>query len=234
MLVVTAGSSNYPYRKTIRYCKKQCNKFGYDIRIYDLGDLGFGIPFNDPGETREWRHAVYCMKPDIILDALKNTGSELVVWIDGDATLIDSLDELEADLSFDIGVTIRPKVNKKRTPYVNAGIFFVRNNEAGKGFVEHWRSRISELNKIVTSKTYCDQLVLEEDILLPNVDVVPWDAFNSIHMIQGARVKLFEGAIYNNWWAHAKETWGPPNGSKILHFKGRNIDRLEAYSKEFL
>ncbi len=236
MLVVTAGNTKYDYKKTILHCQKACQRYGYKMRIYDLGGLGFGHPVDDPRCGSPHRNIVYSMKPELILDAMFHAEpDELVAWIDGDATLIAPIDELETD-TFDVAITVRPKVNRRKTTYLNAGVFFVRNNKSGSGFVRHWISQMPEIPPLYTRqkpKGYMDQVVLE-DMILPHIDVIPWDAFNTVHIVEGVSLKILEGEMYNNLRVHAPETWEAPGGAKILHFRNHTMDSLDAYAKEFL
>lgn len=236
MLVVTAGSSKHDYKKTIRYCEKQCERFGYKMRVYDIGDLGFGHKINDPRYGARYRMVISGMKPELILDAMNHAEpNELVAWIDGDATLIAPIDELEAD-TFDVGVTVRSKVTRRKTCYINAGVFFVRNNERGRGFVQHWILQMPEVPALDAKQKpvgYSDQIVLE-DILLQSIDVVPWDAFNTTHTIAGAQLKILEGDVYNNLRVHESATREPPGFARILHFRNHTMDRLDAYVEDYL
>ena len=168
MLVVTAGNTMYDYKKTILYCGAACARFGYKTRVYDLGGLGFGQKVSDPRCESRFRSIVYSQKPGLILNAMDHAEpNELVAWIDGDATLIAPIDELE-DHAFDVAITVRPKVNRRKTSYINAGVFFVQNNERGRGFVQHWISQMPEqqaLNIDKKPKGGSDQEVLEEILL---------------------------------------------------------------------
>ena len=236
MLIVTAGSWNYDYWKTIRYTEAKCKEFGYSIRVYDMGGLGFGIPVKDPRLEFKFRTLKATVKPKVILDALNNTTESFVVWIDGDAALIKPIDEVELDTSFDVGLTVRPKSNHRTTQYINTGVVFIKNNENGKRFVEKWIEAIPpvpEIAKTEKPKAYYEQLFLEEKVLLPNIEVIPWDAFLTVHMIDGIRVKFFECTRYNNFMSPGH--WVPPGAeTKILHFKNHDMDRLDEYVGKFL
>lgn len=234
MLVVTAGNNRYDYKKTILHCDAACDRFGYGMIIYDLGGLGFGRPVDHPRCTTQNRHVTAGLKPSLILDAMDHAEpNELVAWIDGDATLITPIDELEED-TFDVGVTVRPKVNRRKTSYVNAGVFFVRNNKEGRGFMQHWVSRMPE-NPTDHRKGKChtDQSVLE-DMLLSSIDVIPWDAFNTTHVVEGATLKILECAVYNNMRVHEPATREPPGFARILHFRNHTMNRLDAYVEDYL
>jgi hypothetical protein len=236
MLVVTAGNSRYDYQKTIRHCADACGVFGYEMRVYNLGGLGFGHPVSDPRVKSGHRDIVSYKKPELILDAMDYAApNELVAWIDGDATLIAPIDELEED-TFDVGVTVRPKRARRKTDYNNAGVFFVRNNERGRAFMQHW---ISLIPKTVVPDDQpkpvgiTDQKFLDE-MMLSSMDVAPWDAFNTTHIVEGATLKILEGEVYNNLDVHTPETWAPPGRAKILHFRNKTMANLDAYIAEFL
>ena len=234
MKIVTAGSNHYGYSKTISYCKINAEKFGYDIHIYDMGGLGFGEPIADRRCETAIRQPKIAMKPELILAQLrKSTGT--LAWIDGDATLIRSIDDVEQDSTFDVGVTVRPKAKVKKTQYINAGIFFAKCNTAAERFIEWWIASIPPTPEDLTKKHpgYCDQTVLEETLILPNIKVVPWDAFHTVHEIRGTRVKFFDCARYNNFWLH--EQWLEPGwDTRILHFKNHSMKKLARYRAEFL
>ena len=238
MLVVTAGNDKYDYQKTIRHCSDACGVFGYEMMVYDLGGLGFGEPFDDPRCTSRFRMVVSAVKPELIQGAMARAApGEMVAWIDGDATLIAPIDELEADWSFDVGVTVRSKRVNKKTHYINAGVIFARNTAAGRWFIQQWKDmmpHIADVNPEQKPRGISDQTILEEHLLLPNIDVVPWDAFNTVHTVLGARVKIFECDVYNNFNVVAPHVWIAPGRAKVLHFKGHAMDDLDAYAKEFL
>lgn len=238
MLVVTAGSGQYPYHLTIEYCRDRCEEYGYNFKVYELGGLGYGIPVDDvrciDGISRLFRIA---LKPELILETLLETEEKTVLWIDGDATLIKPVDELDEDDTWDIGITIRPARKRKKTEYLNAGIFFAKRNDAGIGFMQQWTDAMPDTPKDLTVKPkhYCDQEVLEEKLILPAIDVVPWDAIGTVHKICGARVKFFDCEIYNNYAKTRVQRWAEgPGQAKILHFKGHRMHRLPEYRKEFL
>jgi hypothetical protein len=82
-------------------------------------------------------------------------------------------------------------------------------------------------------RNYSDQTTLE-NVLLSSIDVVPWDAFNTTHMVEGATLKILECEVYNNFDVCERRTWRAPGRAKILHFKGHTMKHLDAYVKEFL
>ena len=247
MLIVTAGSQRpnkgKKYDITVRFCEKKCKEFGYDIKIFDLGGLGFGTFVDDPRNGHKWKEFRYAIKPELILRSLKETEEgELVAWIDGDATLINSIDEIEADNSFDVGITIRPRRNRRLTVNTNAGTLLFRNNEASRRLVQDWVDAMGPPQLDATENpgsAYCDQTVLETQIIRSAIEGSLYDHVGETHMVNDARMKLFECKYYNNWWVHRMEV---PDKSilspeiKILHFKSskpRNrADRMVQWEGE--
>jgi hypothetical protein len=236
MLVVTAGSDKYDYATTMRYCEGECEKRGYGFRAYDLGGLGFGIEYDDVRCTSTFRRVKSAMKPELILDTLYNTDDD-VAWIDGDATIIDDIHEV-FDSSFDVGITVRPKRQNKKTHYINAGVLFFKNNIESRLFLEDWidaMGPVPDFHKMtVRPEGYSDQTILEEKILLPNIQGALWDQFGSVHTVHGARVKILECETYNNYWLWRQAHYGPPNGTRVLHFKAHKMNRILSYAKDFL
>ena len=251
MLIVTAGSDHHPkYKRTIEYCKQECERYGYGFQVYDLGGLGFGTPVNDVRMESRFLTLRYAIKPELVLETMYNTDEESVAWIDGDATLIGRIDELETDDSFDVGLTVRPKRDIKNSNYINAGVLFFKNNVPAQLFLDDWITEMGPIPLNIEKEPidYCDQAVLETKILLPVLGVPLWDIIGEVHDIHGARVKFFDCTQYNNFWSHS----GPDRMShspdmKIIHFKGRHwsptknvvfegetMDILAAYSKKFL
>lgn len=235
MLVVTAGSGNYNYATTMRYCEAECEKRGYGFRAYDLGGLGFGIPHDDIRCTSNFRRVKSAMKPELILDSIYNT-TEDVAWIDGDATIIDDIHEV-FDGTFDVGVTVRPKRQNKKTHYINAGVLFFKNNIESKLFLGDWIEAMGPIpdfaNMTTKPEGYSDQATLENKILLPNIDGPLWDQIGSVHTVHGVRLKLLDCVTYNNYWVW-REPVPPPNGAKVLHFKGHKMHRITSYAKRYL
>lgn len=235
MLVVTAGSGNYDFATTIKHTEKECARRGYDFRTYDLGGLGFGIQPNDPRVDSKFRRVKSAMKPELILNAMYEQPRENIVWIDGDAALISDIHEVFWEENYDVGITVRPPRKNKKTHYINAGVLFFRAGIESRLFVEDWANAMPPMPRLDTEfkpKNYSDQQTLEEQLLLPNIEGPLWDQIGSIHTVHGARVKLLPCATYNNFWC-MKAPVQPPNGSKIIHFKGHRTHRLPSYLERF-
>jgi len=234
MRIVTAGSDHYKYRLTIDYTLESAKKFGYDTSVYDLGGLGIGAVVDDRRCDSPIRQPKFSLKPELALwSAEASTGT--VAWIDGDAILLRNIDDIDQDDTFDVGFTVRPKARVKKTHYINAGVFFVKCNDAAIRFMKLWIKNIIPAPEDLTIKHqgFCDQEVLEEKILLPALGVSLWNLVGKVFVVNRARVKFFDCARYNNFWLH--EQWvAPMPETRILHFKNHSMKKLPAYRKEFL
>ena len=164
----------------------------YDIIVYDLGGLGFGIPYDAPvSDTMFQKNPV---KPRYILEMLQSLKkNELLIWLDADTVLKHRIDEIEND-EFDLGVTIRKEKKGKnpRRGRINSGVMFFRNNERTCKFMMEWMKESERLNG--------DQWALNNLI-----DVAP-----VVNLI----VKEYPGVIYNNYYFDESQ-----NIAKILHYK---------------
>jgi len=195
MIIVTAGCKRF--RKLINYSVKQAEKYDYEMQIYDLGDLGFGKPFEvlnssfkDNGFYKVMNDkSGWCTralhKPSVIEDALKN--HSCILYLDGDAFITDKID---LDMNFDIGVTLRKEGRDGVMGRVNAGVlFFVKTNYTIE-FIKTWKMLTIELEN--------DQLALNQ-LLDENK--------------HECNVKWLPGEIYNNYYDEL------PEDVKIVHCK---------------
>ena len=117
--VVIAGNKRFkPY---VDYAVKSSAIAGYTTKVYDLGDLGYGMPFT--GKVGNERNAKIPCKPEIIQHAMKTIApGDWIAWCDADAVIKKRFDEIKG--MYDIGVTMRqPKASPHDMP-INAGIVF--------------------------------------------------------------------------------------------------------------
>ncbi len=196
LTVVIAGDVNYkPYvEQGIRYTQK----LGYDVLAYDLGGLGFGIPFQ--GRFADNANAKIPCKPHIIRDALSRiSDNDFVVWLDADALIFQPIDEIIAD--YDIGVTLRAQKLVEHSLPINAGIVFVRKSPMAAKFVNEW----AELSDAHVS----DQPPLNKLANVGNADR------HQVVNRDGVLVKVWPCEVYNNFYFAKKNH---PQ-AKILHYK---------------
>lgn len=150
------------------------------------------------------------------------------VFIDGDAFLIKNIDETFNN-NFDIGLTIRPKkemlFGKNKCAVINTGvIFFSKNSNKNKKFVESWYKEMLNCKELVVEQTSLVRL-LEKNGL----------NFNQFEDYQGITIdnekysiKLFPCKIYNYNWIEEFEKDPNKDLVKILHFKSGRF-KLETW-----
>lgn len=215
------GANNkFSFRSIIRQNIARADDFGYKTVVYDLGNLGIGEPFCIEDETFKSKgyyteikggyRSKSLFKPDVVKYCLERH-KDFTVYLDGDALLYDRIDEV-VSADYDIGVTLRRvteiedewhKENMDIVKYVNAGVIFFNPTERTLRFIDIWKETTIEvkndqmaLNKLVCPEKYPD--------------------VNSIHTINGVRIKFFSGDQYNFYYFD--ESLSP--NMKILHFKG--------------
>jgi len=212
---------DFSFKSVILETVRQAEKCGYKPVVYDLGELGIGEPFHVEDETfakkgyystqvKEGYKSRSLFKPEVVKYCL-NTHKDFTVYLDGDAQLVDSIDEILTG-DYDIGVTLR-KPSELETEwhkrlfeiakYVNAGVIFFNYTQAALDFVDIWEKKTYEVGN---DQKALNQLVCPEEY--PKV--------NSILTINGVRIKFFPCEQYN--YTYFEEGLEP--NMKILHFKG--------------
>jgi hypothetical protein len=196
--VVLAGDKNFePY---VRKGKETTEALGYETLIYDLGGLNYGKPFS--GRVSDAVNAKIPCKPHIILDALNSIDdNEYLVWLDADALIVDSIDEIQED--YDIGVTVRQPKAIENTMPINAGIVFIRKTPAAIDFVKKWIS-------------LSDQDVSDQPPLNRLASVVCADIGSTV-IRDNTKVKVYPCSVYNNFYFAKKNK----PGIKIKHYKSK-------------
>ena len=213
MTIITAGDKKF--KQFIGVSQAQVKKFGYPILIYDLGELGEGIPFKASFEKVDGL-IKNLWKPSLILDAYKRV-NDFLVWLDGDAILWNSIDEVVED--YDIGVTLRRQdaIAKSKTPeltgQLNSGVIFINHTEKALEFLNEW----NELCQKKEAKT--DQQVLSSMV----GEVTGWAKYNVILERKGVKIKIFKTDKYNCYYFQERLN---NKDNRILHFKGGNRGRF--------
>jgi hypothetical protein len=217
MIILTTANSDkakdekgnvYPkfsFKKVIQNTVNKAEELGYASVVYDMGELGMGEPFPVENVTS---NALF--KPIIVKECMKMQ-DDIVVYIDGDAQLVDSIDEIAED-DYDIGVTLREysevdndwyRANFQWMKYINAGVIFFRPTEATKEFIELWHKTTEEVGD--------DQVALNR-LACPD----DYPEAGSIATIQGVRIKFFPCKHYNYYYFKERLV----DNIKIMHFKG--------------
>lgn len=217
----TRDNIKFRFSSVIKKTVKKAEEFGYTAEVYDLGTLGMGKPFRvvdqsfiEKGyyerEVVSGYKSRSLFKPAMVKACLAEH-QDLIVYIDGDAELRDSIDEIDSG-DYDIGVTLRDKLEfttewyKKYSDivkFVNAGVIFFNATPATAKFLDEWER--------VTQEVGNDQMALNK-LTCP----VQYPEIGSIEIINGVRVKYFSCMQYNYYYFNEKY----PSGVKIMHYKG--------------
>jgi len=248
--VVTAGSSATPsdamgnpepffsFKEVISRTTECAQRFGYETVVYDLGGLGMGCEFEvDNQQFKERGHFDLVapervgkspFKPELLMKSMREAPI-FTVWLDGDALLVDPIDEVVGD--YDLGVTIRHPFetqgpnwerNAAATGYINAGVVFINPSTKMNTFLADW-SRLSY------EGGGSDQWGLNQMLSLSEVPQA-W----STREINGLRCKFFPAEIYNFYYFKVLESPPPKRlvsmpKPKILHFKGGARHHYQTY-----
>lgn len=168
-----------------------------------------------------------CQKPKCILDCIDRTDNPLV-FLDGDAILIKSIDEL-FDMTFDVGVTLRPKIeferrsNGQRPMFLNAGVIIFKSDpKKSKSFIEAWLSEIDEMEVFGLR----EQTALTKIIHESNKEIFE-DYYKKGTLELNSdpvQIQVLPCERYNYYWV---ENGYDPTRNKILHFKaGKHKDEI--------
>ncbi len=158
MITVILGA-NGKYRDFAKHAIAKAEIHGYNVIPYDLGGLGFGVPFEVPPETLIAKRGQFppaLFKMDIIEQTLRN--HDKVLLVDTDAFIESPIDEAFND-EFDIGVTFRPnndglkeiarkphELRSTMVGYINSGAVFARRTSNAFKFLKAWKGEAYRLN----------------------------------------------------------------------------------------
>lgn len=204
MIVVTAGTAEY--RPIIEKQALQCRALGYEHRIYDLGGLGIGQPFEvreadlKPSIGDSLPPATF--KPRLLMRNF--VPGQIVCWLDGDCLPLRSFEPFSVS---DAAVTLRPAAEIEQSgvrslDYLNSGVVWIRNLD----FAAEWLRQSEMLNSDQ------DGLI---DAVAPAFKKRQWiNALGkTIITPLGFRVKVLDAMQWNCWHL-------PPKAeTRILHFK---------------
>jgi hypothetical protein len=235
--LITGANSNYA--EWLDVLLGSIKLHNYEFQIYDLGGLGMGLPLTIKNDIPSLdSKGVYVRvddkwnskalhKPDLLIhdieEQLKLKSNSLVVYLDADTVILDSLDGLEGD--YDFGVTVRDESEllanaasgvDEFTGHVNAGVLFLRSNEKALKFLHKWRD--------LTLKKSNDQRALNELINPNRTRLVPGE----IICCEDLKIKTFDGNEFNYTFRRNQNI---PSKVKVLHFKS-NLDRLNLFIQE--
>ena len=201
--IITITAADEKFKELCTVCAESAKYLGYETLVYDLGNLGFGIPFK--ARFADDVGGKIPSKPNIILDALsKVNDGDYVVWLDADTIMWETIDEIKGN--FDIGVTVRVGKQMETDNPINAGVCFFKKTSATLNFIDLWISKCEQGTS--------DQRELNK--LLKGVHHTHADN-NEIISINGLLVKVFSVKIYNSWAFKKPQS----EFAKITHYKSK-------------
>ncbi|WP_162562598.1 hypothetical protein [Salinigranum rubrum] len=174
-------------------------------------------------ERSEW---YYCQKPYMIRDCVARGSGRKLIFLDGDAVIINELPIL-ADDSVDIGVTLRPheeiEAARERGDYhvLNAGVLiFNCSAEKVHAFTSEWIDRMHDCDLPLREQSSLSKLIQSID---PNI----YQNFGNTGVLsvsgQNIRVKILDMREYNYNWI--EDGWDRSK-NRILHFKSGRHDEV--------
>jgi hypothetical protein len=214
MKIITAGTK--AFSAIIKAQANICRDFGYEHIAYDLGDLGFGVPFEvDPNDLKPQYFGnslpAATFKPKLLIANLYP--GETVCWLDGDCIPQEPFeppDDLRAPGGlgkWDAAVTLRPlaeigQCGIRAMDFLNAGVVWIRRRR----FLDLW------LAKSIAFSSDQDGLNL---VVSDNHSKEAWAGLMNRFMISpyGFLISVLDCSVWNNW--HLP----PAPGTKIIHFK---------------
>lgn len=197
-----------PYREMAVNMTRCLEKLGY--HNYEVRSLS-NNPNIEEDPNNGYYMPVFMEKLPGIRLLMNQTGDD-VFWIDVDCLVRERFNEIAQDC--DMCFTVRRPTKHKNMfdGYLNGGVFFLKNCQAVKSFLEHW----IEVNK---KAKYGDQQSLTE-ILLKFDDLQSPKTFD----VMGCKTKTVSCDTYNHFYFDGSE-----KAAKILHFKGQFDRRLYQY-----
>ena len=207
------------YEMPLRFCLYQMRKLHPEvpIRVYDLGGLPKDLyaefdvrwlPLSNRDPRAECNAAIHALDHILKEDARP-------FFFGADVFLLQRIDEVIEDHSYDLGLTIRPEDERRslmarpdhlRTySLINAGsIFFGDRQEVNQELVYQWAMQTWWKNDFYQQPALGD-LAAEAGVI---------DEIGSVGVVRGARIKSFSVETYNNYLPGSEET------AKIIHLKG--------------
>ena len=168
------------------------------------------------------RERLFCQKPYCLLDCANRCKGSMI-YLDGDAFLINKVDEL---MDFDIGVTLRRKneiTNEQNNCQVlNAGvIIFGGSYKKNTTFIKEWINTMHSTHEYLIEQTALTRMIEKNNLGIYN------DYYNTGTLeIEGMRiaVKILPCEIYNYNWI---EEGVDKEKVKIVHFKNNRYKDKE-------
>lgn len=202
--IIFTTAANEKFKDLAETCVRSIKDLGYEVMPYDLGNLGFGKPFE--GRFSDRIGAKIPSKPEIIQDATSRVNdNDIVVWVDADTILWNQIDMIQDQ--YDIGVTVRKSKTKEHELPINAGVVFVRKTTRSIHFLRLWTENCKnsdsdqvELNRIceVTSK----DIGTDVNRFNTQIRVLPCDIYNNFYFRKDqSHAKIIHYKTkFRKWW----------------------------------
>lgn len=216
MFIFTA--SNKKYKEILTETQDQ-----YD-RIYDLGDLGLGVPWHQPSnnsrQIRRW-------KPQYMLYTLLMT-KRPCVWLDADSLALDSFSEMETE-DYDIALVVRKR--KEGNIKFKSATVFMQPTKAARKFLKRWSAAIPENGR--GDQRYLRDIISEYYPLVHKTYEK-----NRILDVNGVRIKLLDRSTYCWEIKRIEEIDQVPEWAKVVHFSGwsgtrKHKQKMEIFRKYY-
>lgn len=188
--------ANAAYDEIIKASMARNTGLGYKVRVYDIGSLGIGKPFNTnfmPVAIAERLRGRLPIKPLIILQGLKDAGVP-VCWMDADAFAIRRFDDVGMD--FDVAVTMRRPEERGATRwptfygFANAGVIFFNHTPAAFQFIDMWIREV-EMTSSLSDQEALNRLVLQ---------ATDFTEYNKVFRLGAIRIKILKTDEYNFYY----------------------------------
>ena len=218
MKIITAA--NRHYAGIVEKCAESAKRQGHGIIVYDLGGLGYGVPFTvkDEGfqtdgaynvkQMRRWgvRVSRSLFKPQVMADAAIKYPDETIVWLDADTLLLKPLD-VEGD--YDVGVAARSPDELKKTRMLitcgmgglatyqgrhNSGFVVFRATGQRLPFIRRWRALVEQVgNDQLALNILIDKMAVDDTNNTLRIKKFP-NAYNSKVIAPDTIVYHYKGA----------------------------------------
>ena len=207
--VVTAA--NLYHREYLEYLLNRLELLSMDYLVYDLGGLGYGIPFDGTVSAIPYRN-IPC-KPEIIRDALTKTQpNEFLLWLDADAIPNEAINLIRHD--YDLCFSIRRQRSQKpQEGWINAGVIFCKNTTNTNLFLKLW----TKITNVIQGDQYALNLILDNEKYKERLPAfisetklvgLPTDIINNFYFdesVRGAVIQHFKANVRHLHPLHTKK-----------------------------
>jgi hypothetical protein len=196
--IVTAHDGARQYTAMAELGKRYAEHHGYEYTIENLTEV---VAMQNGATTHE--------KPDLVARYLTKEWS---VWMDADAMMLRSIDEL-FEVDFDVAIpTQQTKPSSGRFgSYLNASFIAARNTRPARQFLAEWSDN---------QRIPCDQNNL--NLLLDSyLDDTIFERHGEVLNCGGMKLLLLDPDVYAHTASLYAREWPTPEHVRVIHFIGR-------------